>query len=193
MLSKSVIWCSSKTVTQTIKANLVELLSIRTKGTILYIESFFLGFLNSEVSLVFLKVEKILQEIKLLCNFIEITLRHGCSPVNLLYIFRIPFSKNISGWLFMNKLNIMVTLVVTTAIFCIIFVLYSISYSSLHHQRSYQIFNSVVQSLQELIIKKENETLKFAILHATDPNWMFLYKTLLTEGEKIDTTLRLKA
>ena len=190
MLSKSVIWCSSKTVTQTIKANLVELLSIRTKGTILYIESFFLGFLNSEVSLVFLKVEKILQQIKLLCNFTEITLRRGCSPVNFLYIFRIPFSKNISGWLLMNKLNIMVTLVVTTAIFCIIFVLYSISYSSLHRQRSY---NSVVQSLQELIIKKENETLKFAILHATDPNWMFLYKALLTEGEKIDNTLRLKA
>ena len=33
--------------------------------------------------------------IKLLCNFIEITLRHGCSPVNLLHIFRKPFYKNI--------------------------------------------------------------------------------------------------
>ena len=33
------------------------------------------------------------------CNFIEIALWHGCSPVNLLYIFRTPFSKNISGWL----------------------------------------------------------------------------------------------
>ena len=29
--------------------------------------------------------------IKLLCNFIEITLRHGCCPVNLLHIFRTPF------------------------------------------------------------------------------------------------------
>ena len=29
--------------------------------------------------------------IKLLCNFIEITLWHGCSPVNLLHIFRAPF------------------------------------------------------------------------------------------------------
>ena len=29
--------------------------------------------------------------IKLLCNFIEITLRHGCSPINLLHIFRTPF------------------------------------------------------------------------------------------------------
>ena len=35
--------------------------------------------------------------IKLLCNFFEITLRHGCSPVTLLYIFRTPFYKNISG------------------------------------------------------------------------------------------------
>ena len=30
----------------------------------------------------------------LLCNFIEITLRHWCSPVNLLYILRTPFPKN---------------------------------------------------------------------------------------------------
>ena len=35
--------------------------------------------------------------IKLLCNFIEITLWHGYSPVNLLHIFRTPFSKKISG------------------------------------------------------------------------------------------------
>ena len=27
---------------------------------------------------------------KLLCNFIEIVLQHGCSPVNLLHIFRTP-------------------------------------------------------------------------------------------------------
>ena len=37
--------------------------------------------------------------IKLLCNFIEITLRHRCSPVNLRHIFRTPFSMNTSGWL----------------------------------------------------------------------------------------------
>ena len=29
--------------------------------------------------------------------FIEITPRHGCSPVNLLHIFRTPFLKNTSG------------------------------------------------------------------------------------------------
>ena len=40
------------------------------------------------------------------CNFnkvakqqIEIPLPHGCFPVNLLHIFRIPFFKNISGGL----------------------------------------------------------------------------------------------
>ena len=37
--------------------------------------------------------------IKLLCNFIKITLRHGCSPVNLLLIFRTTFPRNTSGWL----------------------------------------------------------------------------------------------
>ena len=31
--------------------------------------------------------------IKLLCKFIEITLRHGCSSVDLLHIFRTPFLK----------------------------------------------------------------------------------------------------
>ena len=36
--------------------------------------------------------------IKLGSNFIEITLRHGCS-INLLHIFRTPFLKNTSGWL----------------------------------------------------------------------------------------------
>ena len=38
--------------------------------------------------------------IKLQSNFIEITLRHGCSPVNLLHIFRTPFVKSTFGWLF---------------------------------------------------------------------------------------------
>ena len=32
--------------------------------------------------------------VKLLCNFIEIALRHGCSPVNLLHVFRTSFYKN---------------------------------------------------------------------------------------------------
>ena len=40
--------------------------------------------------------------IKLQSNFIEITLRHWCSPVYLLHIFRTPFLKNTSGELFLN-------------------------------------------------------------------------------------------
>ena len=35
--------------------------------------------------------------IKLQRNFSEIALRHGCSPVNVLHIFRTPFPKNTSG------------------------------------------------------------------------------------------------
>ena len=44
---------------------------------------------------------------KLLCNFIEITLRQECSPVNLLHIFRTLFYKNISGGLLLLKITIL--------------------------------------------------------------------------------------
>ena len=37
--------------------------------------------------------------LKLLCNFTEITLWYGCSPVSLLYIFRTTFYKNTSAGL----------------------------------------------------------------------------------------------
>ena len=40
--------------------------------------------------------------IELQCNFIEITLRHGCSPVNFPHIFRTPFPTNISGGLLLQ-------------------------------------------------------------------------------------------
>ena len=42
--------------------------------------------------------------IKLQSNFIEIALRHGCSPVNLLHIFRTPFPRNTSGWLLFSHI-----------------------------------------------------------------------------------------
>ena len=45
--------------------------------------------------------------IKLLCSFIEITLRRGCSPITLLHIFRTPFIKNTSGWLLLRGFNIL--------------------------------------------------------------------------------------
>ena len=43
-------------------------------------------------------------------NFIEITLRHGCSPVNLLHISRTSFPRNPSGWLllYIHTLNTIV-------------------------------------------------------------------------------------
>ena len=43
--------------------------------------------------------------IKLIRNFIEITLQHGCSPVNLLHIFGTPFTKNTSEWLLLKILS----------------------------------------------------------------------------------------
>ena len=48
---------------------------------------------------------RIVISIKLLCNIIEIALRHGCSLVNLLHIFRTPFLKNTYGGLFLSIFN----------------------------------------------------------------------------------------
>ena len=42
--------------------------------------------------------------IKLQSNFIEITLQHECSPVNLLLIFRTSFYKNASGGLLLTEI-----------------------------------------------------------------------------------------
>ena len=39
-------------------------------------------------------------------NFIEIALRHGCSPVNLLHIFKIPFPKKTTGRLHLLRYSI---------------------------------------------------------------------------------------
>ena len=47
---------------------------------------------------------------KLLCNFIEITLRHECPPVNLLHIFRTPFIKNTSGRLLLFSVHNIISL-----------------------------------------------------------------------------------
>ena len=43
--------------------------------------------------------------IKLQSNFIDITLWHGCSPLNLLHIFRTSFSKSTSGWMLLFVLS----------------------------------------------------------------------------------------
>ena len=43
--------------------------------------------------------------IKLQSIFTEITIRHGCSPVNLLHIFRAAFLKSISWWLLLSNIT----------------------------------------------------------------------------------------
>ena len=43
-------------------------------------------------------------------NKVEITLRHGCSPVNLLHIFRTTFPKNTSGGLLLHILFVKPTM-----------------------------------------------------------------------------------
>ena len=55
--------------------------------------------------------------IRLLCNFIEITLWHGCSPVNLLNIFRTPFLKSTSGRLLLIFVYMMVNFFWVNAFF----------------------------------------------------------------------------
>ena len=42
------------------------------------------------------------------CDFnevAEIALRHGCSPVHLLHIFRTHFRRNTSGWLLLQGID----------------------------------------------------------------------------------------
>ena len=44
--------------------------------------------------------------VKLLCNFIEMTLWNGCSPLNLLHIFRTHFPKNTYGGLLLAIIDV---------------------------------------------------------------------------------------
>ena len=39
---------------------------------------------------------------KVASQLFKIARRHGCSPVNLLHIFRTPFPRNTSGWLLLT-------------------------------------------------------------------------------------------
>ena len=45
-----------------------------------------------------------LKKVAMLCNFIEITLQHGCYPANLLHIFRTAFPMNNSERLLLSLL-----------------------------------------------------------------------------------------
>ena len=57
--------------------------------------------------------------ITLLCNFIEITLRHECSPANLLQIFRTPFHKNTSGGLLLHRIISLPNITIDPVLMCI--------------------------------------------------------------------------
>ena len=67
-------------------------------------------FLGKGVLKIFVLKICVLKIYVLKSNFIEITLQHGCSSVNLLHVFRTPFLKNTSGQL------ILVLLLVFTVI-----------------------------------------------------------------------------
>ena len=54
--------------------------------------------------------------VTLLCDFIEITLRHECSPINLVLIFRIPFHKNTSQEMLLNKSSNKIPKIIITTI-----------------------------------------------------------------------------
>ena len=52
-------------------------------------------------------------------NFIEIALRHGCSPVNLLHIFRPRFPKNTFGRLLLYIINFAMNVTLKWSLFSI--------------------------------------------------------------------------
>ena len=78
---------------------------IKNIQTAVLLEYFSNLWRNIEMALIYFKISLILTSgaatqrccPELLCNFIEITLQHGCSLVNLLHISRTPFPENSSG------------------------------------------------------------------------------------------------
>ena len=67
----------------------------------------------------------------MLCNFIEIALRHGCSPVNLLNIFRTHFYKNTSEWVLL-VLSVLYKIGLVHSFFMLLFRFFKI-YSSMEN------------------------------------------------------------
>ena len=108
---------SLKKKTRIVTATVIQFVSVKVS---LYACELHVSFLQATLEAVhrrcskekvFWKYAAILQEnthtksvisIKLLCSFTEITLRHGCSPVNFLNIFRTPSYKNASKGLLLQ-------------------------------------------------------------------------------------------
>ena len=90
--------------------------------------------------------------IKMLCNFIEIILRHGCSPVNLLCIFRTSFYKNTSEGLLLVMIIQKIVLIVKCRSFRIVKV---ITKSRFHY-----VFSKAYQSNCEVLQLKSSKHTK---------------------------------
>ena len=111
--------------------------------------------------------------IKLLCNFIEITLRHGCCTVNLLHKFRTPFLKNTcEGLLVMFLARWSLTLFAVTAL------------KRFFSQPCFQLYNTLSRTMnlvddflftsfqQKMELKKGNTQMKSEYLLFCESKWM---------------------
>ena len=79
-------------------------------------------------------------------KFIKLTLQHGCSPVNLLHIFRTPFPKTTSRWLLLLYFLIAIKLNLTHN--CWFFTKYALfAFCLLHFTFLYIIFINILFSL----------------------------------------------
>ena len=88
--------------------------------------------------------------IKLPRKFIKITLQRGCSPVNLLHLFRTPFPKNTSGWLLLSMRFVPSTFLIT--FLCVFKILSHLSHIKIKLQGS---TIEILQALNEIESSKE--------------------------------------
>ena len=90
--------------------------------------------------------------IKLLCNLIEIPLRHGCSPVNLLHTFSIPFIRTpLDGYFCSFKTEIRSS---GLEVFCKIGVLKNFAKFAGKHQNRNLVFVKVSDLRPAISLKK---------------------------------------
>ena len=101
-------------------------------------------------------------------NFVEITLGHGCSPVNLQHIFRTPFPKNTSGRKKPTDQNL--ELFTANSIWCYL----SANDSLVHRDSIKKIFQKVVQNFTGMAkflfnkvsrMQKQKYTLSYVLNH----------------------------
>ena len=84
--------------------------------------------------------------IKLLCNFIEVALRHGYSPVTLLHIFRTPFSKDTS-------IRLLLQLVAGTS--CVFHQFFQKSFTAFFEKSSIEFIDAITYFFLRLVISRK--------------------------------------